>query len=129
MEGIFDEVAPGLRNALGAAEGPDGNAREDLRQGVFGEVAGHRAPLEVGVVHAAARRRSPPVGKEGEQAAKRSAAAMSVDAMPERNVRRRGQRICTWDGRTMAAPAGVVRSSVARASRKQTGNGDYRREL
>lgn len=29
VEGIFDEVAPGLRDALGAVDGPGGDARED----------------------------------------------------------------------------------------------------
>lgn len=55
VEGIFDDVTPGLRDALGSAEGPGRHAREDLHQGVIGEVAGHRAPL--GAVHAAAARR------------------------------------------------------------------------
>lgn len=50
VEGIGDEVAPGLGHALGPAEVLDGHAREDLHQDVVVE-AGHRAPP--GAVHGA----------------------------------------------------------------------------
>lgn len=121
VEGIFDEVALGLRNALGAVEAPDRNARQDLRQGVFGELAGHRAPLVVGAVHAAAAAAGHRWKRRG---SKLRSAAMSADAMPERYARRGGQRTCGWGGRTMAAPAGVVPSWLW----KQRVMGDYRRE-
>lgn len=72
MEGIFDEVAPALGHALGAVDGPHGDAREDLHQGIFWEAV-HRAPLGAGAVHAAAAAAARRLGGGvREQAAKRS---------------------------------------------------------
>jgi hypothetical protein len=53
VEGVGDEVAPGLGHALEPADGLGRDAGEDLRQGVVRE-AGHRAraPLEAVHVHA-----------------------------------------------------------------------------
>lgn len=99
MEGIFDEVAPGLRNALGAVEAPAGNAREDLYQGVFGELASHRAPLAVGAVHAAAA-----AAHRWERGRKLRRAAMSADAMPERHAEGRAANL--WLGWTDDGCAG-----------------------
>ena len=55
MDGVGDEVAPALRDALESVDGPDGGALEDLQDGVFCE-ARHRhrrrrAPLEIRAVH------------------------------------------------------------------------------
>jgi hypothetical protein len=50
VEGVVDEVAPGLGDALESVDGPGGEAREDLHDGVVGE-ASRRTPL--GAIHAA----------------------------------------------------------------------------
>ena len=50
VKGVVDEVAPGLGDALESADGPGGETREDLHDGVIGE-ASRRAPL--GAIHAA----------------------------------------------------------------------------
>ena len=52
VEGVVDEVAPGLGDALESVDGPGGETREDLDDGVVGE-ASRRAPL--GAMHAAER--------------------------------------------------------------------------
>jgi hypothetical protein len=62
VEGVGDEVAPGLRDALESVDGPRGDAGEDLHDGVVGEAVRRRCsgtPLGLGVeavvlrVHAA----------------------------------------------------------------------------
>ena len=50
VKGVVDEVAPGLGDALESVDGPGGETREDLHDGVIGE-ASRRAPL--GAIHAA----------------------------------------------------------------------------
>ena len=50
VEGVVDEVAPGLGDALESVDGPGGETREGLHDGVVGE-ASRRAPL--GAIHAA----------------------------------------------------------------------------
>jgi len=52
VEGVGDEVAPAFGDALGSVEILDGDAREDLHEGVVGE-ASHRAVL-LRALHAAA---------------------------------------------------------------------------
>jgi len=56
VEGVVDEVAPGLGDALESVDGPGGETREDLHDGVIGE-ASRRAPL--GAIHAADSDRPP----------------------------------------------------------------------
>ena len=50
VEGVVDEVAPGLGDALESVDGPGGETREDLHDVVVGE-ASRRALL--GAIHAA----------------------------------------------------------------------------
>ena len=50
VEGVVDEVTPGLGHALESVDGPGGETREDLHDGVIGE-ASRRAPL--GAIYAA----------------------------------------------------------------------------
>jgi len=54
VDGVGDEVAPALRDALESVDGPDGGASEDLQDGVFWEERQRhrrRAPLGVRAVH------------------------------------------------------------------------------
>ena len=51
MDGVGDEIAPGPRDALEAAEGPEGDAVEDLQKRIIGEPGHHRGV----VVHAAGK--------------------------------------------------------------------------
>ena len=54
VEGVGDEVAPGLGDALEPAEGLEGDAGEDLHERVVGEPGHRAAPL--GAVHTRAWR-------------------------------------------------------------------------
>jgi len=56
VEGVVDDVAPGLGDALGSVDGSSGKAGEDLHDGVVGEPS-RRAPL--GAIHAAQSDRPP----------------------------------------------------------------------
>ena len=55
VEGVSDEVAPSLGDALAAAEGLDRDTGEDLHEGVVRKAgAGRRGHAPIGAVHAAA---------------------------------------------------------------------------